>query len=482
MVTPLAEPAPPRPEETVTLEPVTTPAVPHRRRSLSWVSWTVAVLLVGGGVAVWYFEFKKPRGGGPPAPGQPSPAATPATPAAVTVEVVAPKAGGLDRVCVQPGTVEPFEAADLYAKVSGFLAEQTVDIGSRVKRGQVLAKLSVPEAEQQVERDAARVAHAEAQVRQMDARILATEAEAKAADAAVALSRTLVRAKTAYRQYREKQLARIKDLNRNQAIEARLVDEQEDQFLAATEAENAAKEAVTDSTERATAARAKIAQAKADREEAVAGVRVANAELAKARVLLGYTTITSPYDGVVTKRHYSRGDFIRTAEAGGERVPLLAVERTDLMRVVVQVPDRDVPYVSAGDPAALEIDALPGRSFTATVSRAADSEDPATRLMRTEVDIPNPDGVLRRGMYGRATLTLAAGATEAVRVPSAVVDKAGKKPTVRVVRDGAVRAVPVTLGADNGIEAEVLTGLTAADRVVTRASGPTPDGTPATVR
>ena len=169
-----------------------------------------------------------------------------------------------------------------------------MDIGSRVKRGQVLAKLSVPEAERQVDRDAARVAHAEAQVRQMDARIQAAEAEAKAADATIALNRTLVRSKTAYRQYREKQLARIKDLNRNQAIEARLVDEQEDQFLASQEAENASREAVTDSTERAAAARAKIAQARADREEAVAGVGVANAELAKARRCCSGTPSSRP--------------------------------------------------------------------------------------------------------------------------------------------------------------------------------------------
>ena len=161
-------------------------------------------------------------------------------------------------------------------------------------------------------------------------------------------------------------------------------------------------------------------------------------------MLLGYTVVTSPYDGVVTKRHFSRGDFVRGADSGGERVPLLAVERTDLMRVVVQVPDRDVPYVTVGDPAALEIDALPGRNFTAKVSRYADSEDPASRLMRTEVDVPNPDGVLRRGMYGRATLTLATGAdARRCGCRPGRVDKSGKKPTVRVVRDGAVRAVPV---------------------------------------
>src|SRR6185369_3113051 len=104
---------------------------------------------------------------------------------------------------------------------------------------------------------------------------------------------------------------------------------------------------------------------------------------------------------------------------------VLAVERTDVMRVVIQVPERDVPYVNPGDPAVVEVDALPGLAFRTRgserveVSRMAASEDPRTRMMRTEVDVKNPEGKLRRGMYGRATLTLEPGAADALRIPSA---------------------------------------------------------------
>src|SRR5439155_8378469 len=117
-------------------------------------------------------------------------------------------------------------------------------------------------------------------------------------------------------------------------------------------------------------------------------------------------------------------DFIRSADQGGV-VPLLAVERTDLMRVVVQVPDRDVPYVSTKASAIVEIDALPGVVFETkgesevAVSRWADAEDPTTRTMRTEVDVKNPDGLLRHGMYGRVALTLSQGSPNALRIPSA---------------------------------------------------------------
>ncbi|MDY3554708.1 efflux RND transporter periplasmic adaptor subunit [Gemmata sp. JC717] len=432
----------------------------------------LALAAAGGGAGVWFATRAKPLSAGE------GPTAGVAKPA-VTVEVIHPRAGGIDRVCVQPGTVEPFQSADLYSKVSGFLAEQTVNIGSRVQKGDVLARIAVPEQEKQVERDRARLNAAEAKVRQVEAHVLAAESEAKSADASVALAKSMVRAKGSYRQYREKQLTRYKDLAKQQAIEPRVVDEQEDFFLSAQEAENEAKESVNAATERAATARAKITQAKADLEQAKAEVGVAQAELGRAEVLLNYTTIRSPYTGVVTRRSFQVGDFIRSADQGGA-IPLLSVERTDLMTVVVQVPDRDVPLVNTGDPAVLVIDALGGQVFdTRGVSRCAESEDTATRTMRTEIDVPNPDGRLRRGMYGRVTLKLQTGAASAVRVPTAaVVSRSGTNHgAVRVVRGDHVATLPVTLGADNGVEIEVAAGLSAADQVVLRASGAVEDGT-----
>lgn len=445
-------------------------------RKLLWFIIFVAVV-GGGGFLIWSqrgpisaaFGSDKSANAGESS----TPSATP-----VPVDVTRPRAGGIERVSVQPGSVEPFEMADLYTKASGFLAEQSVDIGSRVKAGDVLAKLTVPEYEKQVARDQARVRDAQAKVRQAEAGIKSAEAESRAADAAVGLAKVTVRAKTAYRQYREKQLTRIKELAASRAVDARLADEQEDFYQSAVEGESSAKEQVNAALERAAAAKSKVVQAEADLDEAKAGVGVAEAELARSEVLLGYTVIKSPYTGVITRRSFHPGDFIKAADQGGN-TPLLTVERTDKMRVVVQVPDRDVGYVDVGDLATVEIDALPGRSFKGKVARFAEAEDPTTRLMRTEVDVPNPDGKLRRGMYGRATLVLEAGSPGAVRIPSAAVveRKDGGVAVVRVVVDGKVALRPVTVGADNGTEIEILTGLTQADVVVVRASRPVSEGT-----
>jgi HlyD family secretion protein len=396
----------------------------------------------------------------------------------VLVEVIQPQQGGIRRVCNQPGTVEPFEAADLYAKASGYLVEQSVDIGSKVKKGDILARISVPEYEKQVQRDQARVRDAEAKIKQMEAHLVAAKADAKAADATIGLSKVLVRAKTSFRQYREKQLERVKELAREKAIEPKVVDEDQDFYLSALESENAAKEGVNAAEERAAAAHARITQAEADVDAAQADLGVVTAELEKSKVLLDYTVIKSPFAGVVTKRAFHLGDFIKAADQGG-MMPLLRVEQTAVMRVVVQVPDRDVPYIHAGAPAVLEIDALPGVVFESTsdnkvvVSRWADAEDPASRTMRTEVDVPNADGALKHGMYGRLTLILSEGNPKALRIPSsALIGKSdGGRGVVRILNGETVHLVPIRYATDNGVEAEIVSGLSASDLVIVRAHG-----------
>jgi RND family efflux transporter MFP subunit len=447
------------------------------------------VVVLGGGGAYWAATSNTT-----PADGT-TPRAVAAGPAqggnpAIAVEVVHPKQGGIIRKCVQPGTIEPIESADLFAKVSGFLKTQTVDIGDHVKKGQVLATISVPEYEKQVERDAAKVKHAKATVEQMKARLEGAKAEAKAAESQVELAKADISSKTAFRSFRQKQFNRFKELIGKEAIDMRLVDEKEDQYEAAVSAEAAAKAQVVTSQLQAAAARTKIAQAQADLDEAQAEVAVAQAELDKSQVLVDYMTIKSPYTGIVTRRNFFPGDFIRDAAGGSNHTPLLSVEQTDKVRVVVQVPDRDVPYVSEGDTAEIQIDALPGRTFKDKVSRWASAEDPSTRTMRTEIDLPNPpstahpNGELNRGMYGRVTLTLEQGDPNALRIPSAAL--VGKSEdgnaSVRVIRNGHAVLVPIKINTDNGIEAEVASGLTANDQVVVQTHGAVDDKTPVQVQ
>ena len=181
---------------------------------------------------------------------------------------------------------------------------------------------------------------------------------------------------------------------------------------------------------------------------------------------------------MITLRTYHRGDFIRSASEGG-MTPLLAVARTDMVRVVVPIPDTDVPYLNRGDLAKFEVVALPGQTFQGVVSRYSESEDSQSRNMRTEVDLPNADDRLRDGMYGRMTIILQKAEANALTIPSSgiVTQTSQGKGTVFVVREGKARKIDVQVTKDNGVEAEVLGGLQVQDEVITRYIGSMSEGT-----
>jgi RND family efflux transporter MFP subunit len=393
------------------------------------------------------------------------------------IETIHPKKMTAERTTTQPGSIYAFESVQLYPGVTGYLKTLHVDIGDRIKKGQVLAKVDVPELEKQVERCASTIDQANARVIQMKARVVSAKAELDAVKASVPQAEAVAKSKSAELRFRQKQLERMRDLFATNSIDERTVDEKIELRDAAREAEIAANEMVTSVKAKVVATAAKIQQAEADVQEAEAEVKVAKAEHEKAQVLVQFATITAPFDGIVTERNFFPGDFVRAATESESRGPLLTVQRTDLMRVVVQVPDRDVPYCEPGEQATVEVDALPGNYFPAKVSRVARSEDKETRLMRVEIDLPNVSGKICNGMYGRVTILLAK--QEVLTIPSSCLT--GKpqegKSSVFVVINGKAHSTPVMLSNDNGSQVTVLSGLSASDQVILHANRLT-EGTP----
>ena len=369
---------------------------PARRRLLP----AVGLFLAAGAAGAWWFLER-----GAKTDRAASIASTKAG-AAPRVEVARPVRGGLGRTVVQPGQVQAFNRAQLFAKVSGYLVRQKVDIGDAVKKGQVLAEVDAPELFKARDQARAAVDQARGKIKQMESRVLTARADRESAAAAVDQAKAAITRFTADRVYRKEELARIAYLVEQQSVEQRLLDEQQKQFDAAVSAESEAKAGVAAAAARLSAAVARVAQAEADLEAARADLEANRAAEAHGQVLVDYTRIISPYDGVVTLRSFHDGDFIRSAADGGA-IPVLAVAQTDLMRVVIFVPDLDVPFVNRGDPATLRVDALQGQVFRGVVARFADVEN-EQKLMRTEVDLPNPDNRLRDGMYGTATIEVAA--------------------------------------------------------------------------
>lgn len=405
----------------------------------------------------------------------------PAAPSVTRVSTVKPLPGGIERTTNQPGSVMAYESAMLFAKVSGYLKSQSVDIGDRVKRGQLLAEIDAPERIREVQVREAALHQARAQVLQANARVQSEKAAHDAAVAAIAQAEATVGHTKAVRDFREKQYNRIKELFERKSIDGRLVDEKLDEWESARASDQAAIAAVVTSKAMAAAAEARVAQAQADAKEAEAKVSVVDAELSKAKELAAYLQIVSPYDGVITERNFFRGDFIAAADQSSNK-PLLGVARVDEVRVVVQVPDSDVPLLDTSDVAHISIDALPGVTFTGKVSRFANAEDENRRLMRTEIDLPNKDGKLHPGMYGRVVISLASNKS-AFRVPAGCIrdqDPSGQA-TLYVVNGGRARLRHVRIGKDDGAQIEVLDGLQASDDVVVDQDGQLADNRPVEV-
>jgi RND family efflux transporter MFP subunit len=446
------------------------PSRPSKPR-LSLVALAMALIVVLGGVGWWATRARSVSPG--------APVGHPETPAAfaLRVEVAKPQKGGLGRTVVQPGVVHSFNKAELYAKVSGYLVRQRVDIGDFVKKGQLLAEIDIPELFKSAAQAKAALEQSRAHVKQAEAHVLTAEADNKSAAAQVQQAEADIARYTANRIYRKKELERITALAQRQAVAVELVDEQQKEFEAAVASERAAEAALATARAALDAAVARVASAKADLNETRADVDASQADLDKAEVMLDYTRIVSPYDGVISLRSFHDGDFIRSAVEGGN-VPLLAVKRNDLMRIVILVPDLDVPYVKQGNPVTLEVDALPGRIFEGKVARFANAEN-EQKLMRTEVDQPNPDNLLRDGMYGTATIHLQPPSTH-LRIPSAaLIEQDGEgHGAVYVVRDGKAHYVQINVDADNGREVEVVKGLSPNDSVIVRYHGTLTEGLP----
>ncbi len=434
----------------------------------------VAATLVG--LTTWYSVAAKSAAEvAHTTPGE-SPLPTPTDVTAVRVETVKPVQGAIERTTNQPGSVIAFESARLFAKMSGYLKSQSVDIGDRVKRGQVLAVIDAPELIRDVEVAEATLHQSKAQVAQAEARVSAEKAAHQAAVSAIAEAEAELGHTEAVKSFREKQYNRIKGLFDLKSIDERLVDEKLDQWESATAADRAAHASVVSSKALAAAAFARVAQAQADVNAARSAVAVADAEFAKAKVLAEYLQIVSPYDGVITERNFFRGDFISAADQASDK-PLLAVARTDVVRIVVQVPDDDVPLLDVNDPADITIDALRGQAFHGKVSRFANAEDGETRLMRAEIDLPNPKNALHPGMYGGVIIHLSPNEVS-LSVPSAALRQqtGNGTATVYVVKDGQAQLRRIRVGKDNGAQIEVVDGLTPNDHVIVSESDHLADG------
>ncbi|MCH8086239.1 MAG: efflux RND transporter periplasmic adaptor subunit [Chloroflexi bacterium] len=209
-----------------------------------------------------------------------------------------------------------------------------------------------------------------------------------------------------------------------------------------------------------------------DLDEAAAKVKMVEADLARSRAevqhlqtLMDYAKIRAPFGGIVTERYVNEGDFIHSAANSPNAAPIVRLMDDRIMRLFVFVPERHVLQVAVGTRADITLDALQGKQYQGAVSRFASALAPETRVMRTEIQIPNVSRELRSGMYAHVTLHLET-TGEVLLVPSTAIKLQEGRPVLFVVRDGVVYQQRVALGADDGKSVEILEGVHATDQVV----------------
>jgi RND family efflux transporter MFP subunit len=321
-----------------------------------------------------------------------------------------------------PGTALPFDQARIFARATGYVVERRVDIGARVHKGDLLLKIAAPDLDQQL-------AQAQAQLGQMQAALEQARATAEQARSDTELAEVT--------NFRTSHLA-------GQGWESK---------------QNA------DNT------RLGLASKQAAAANAAAGVKVAeaNAQAAMATVqrlfkLTEYEKLEAPFDGVVTARNVDTGDLVKADDNNGG-IPLFTIQRDDVVRVQVNVPQSGAVGLQDGLAAQVHIPELPGRTFEGHVARNSVALDAASRTMVAQVDAPNPDGVLKPGLYVFVDFAIPR-TTPTVVVPTEALLFNGDGLRVAVVDDaGHVHMRTVTVYRDFGTSIELRDGLQGGERV-----------------
>ncbi|KQR78614.1 RND transporter MFP subunit [Burkholderia sp. Leaf177] len=206
-----------------------------------------------------------------------------------------------------------------------------------------------------------------------------------------------------------------------------------------------------------------------DRDAKRAMLQSAIANVKRLSELVSYEKVTAPFSGVITARNVDVGALVSagsTPGLGSNTGELFHVQQTDTLRVFVDVPQNDAPYVTSGTAVYLSVQQFPGKRFAAKVARDTGSIDPVSRTLRVEVDVDNRDGALMPGAYAQVHLALE-NPHPALDLPVSALLFRPDGVTVAVVdATGETALKSVGIGRDFGTSIEVTTGLSTTDRVI----------------
>jgi len=323
------------------------------------------------------------------------------------VRLAAVEPSGETEVVRLPATTSAFASANIFARASGYIGKREVDIGDRVKAGQLLAEIVAPELDHQV-------AQAEATLAQLKSALQQAEANRVLAKVTWDRDRPLV----------------------------------EKGWLSAQQG------TIDEQTLKAQEAAVQVAQANVTAEEAQVQV------LHQQKI---YQHVVAPFDGVITQRNIDVGSLVQADATSGTF--MFNIMQGNVIRTQVFVPQDQAFGLKAGIEAEVHVPEIPDRTFPGKVTRIADAIQPGSRTLLTEVDIPNPDGALTPGIYCTVDLHIPRKTPSFKVSADAVIFNAGGM-QVAVVENGVVHLRKIGVVRDLGREVLVNSGVKQGDQVI----------------
>lgn len=323
------------------------------------------------------------------------------------------------------GEFLPYQEIEVHAKVAGYIRRINVDIGDRVKTGQVLAVLEVPELVAELQGTEAGVRHSQQEIERAQNEVARDQAQFVALHANAA------------------RLA--------QASKARpgLVAQQE----------------LDDAEAKDRAAEAEVESAKSALSAARQQLEVSQANNSQISAMSDYTRITAPFEGVVTWRYADTGALVQAGTSNSNSAPVVKLAQVNVLRLRIPVPESLAGSVRVGEPADVTVQATGGH-FVGHVTRFTDALDRTTRTMQVEIDVANDTYKLQPGMYANVALQVQ-NHSDALTVPTNAIQRSHDTTTVLLVDpQNRVQQREVRIGIDDGNNVEILSGLSPGDRLI----------------
>jgi multidrug efflux pump subunit AcrA (membrane-fusion protein) len=376
----------------------------------------------------------------------------------------------------QPSFIEAYEQTAIYAKLPAYLKKWNVDIGDRLKKGQELATLFIPELVEELEQKKAVVKQDESLVEQAKKLVAVAEANLRATEYLVKEARANVGRAQALVKRWESEVERLSTMVREQVVDKQVLSESERQLQSNQASLAATQAAVETASANQIAAQASLDKSRVDVQVASARLDVAKADADRLKALNGYLTLTAPYDGIVVLRNANTGDFVLPAtgdpsapprtgdQSSAKATPIYVIARTDLVRIYVDVAESDAINIvcrvdkNAGDPRPVtkgnvRIFALDNRDFPAEATRGTWALNFKSRTLRTEIDLPNQGAKLLPGMYAYGMLRIER--PNVTALPVQAVMEIGNQLGCYLVQDGKAVWTQVQTGVNDGKWIEV---------------------------